>query len=101
MDRFDLEQSILNVWNVVDDMRLISEKECDDSHRRELINSLATIYDMKLQNLFDVYEYVVRNEWEKRMKDQYGTDQDHAPDEKDAKSSYGSRSSGTRSWTCD
>lgn len=59
MNRFDLEQSLMDCWHVVDDLRTISEHSGD---QKELLSSVADLYDMKFNKMFKVFEQCIRNE---------------------------------------
>lgn len=66
--RFDLEQSILDCWTVVDTLKQIGEQTeniKDPVVADEIANLIlgaAAIYQMKFEMLFDQYEEVVCNE---------------------------------------
>jgi hypothetical protein len=53
-DRFDFEQQIVKCWGVVDDLR-----EANESIGSELIGSIATLYEMKFNTLWEQFETVV------------------------------------------
>lgn len=58
MDRFDLEQSILAAWSVVDDIRLVAGR-ADSATNNELLLAIAAIANLKFEKLFDVFETLV------------------------------------------
>lgn len=63
VDRFDLEQDIMQCWNVVDDIELVY-KSTDwsdlDSVQNSLL-SLHTMYKMKFEKMWDTFEECVKN----------------------------------------
>jgi trans-2-enoyl-CoA reductase len=55
MSIFDLEQKIMDCWGVTDDIREMVERSTD-SQTAERLNSLADIYNIKFENLFNIFE---------------------------------------------
>ena len=51
MDRFDLEQKIMNCWSVVEDMALSNDP---------YTQALAIVYATKFEDLFACFEQVVK-----------------------------------------
>ena len=49
-DRFDLEQAILNCWNVSDDLRMAAGVEGNVS----LLLAIAVLYDARFEELFKI-----------------------------------------------
>jgi len=70
-DRFDLEQSILDCWKVVDDLKtLVKAAEHTDLYRKEelieIIKSIITLYDLKFNVTFTVvFENFVSQHFDK------------------------------------
>lgn len=62
-DRFDLEQSILNCWNVTSDIDLLYENVMEsDMSTDQIANALLgmqTIYEMKFEKLFRQFEQLI------------------------------------------
>ena len=56
MDRFDLEQQIMESWNVVRDIQLLAKQEAPP----ESFSALATVYEHRFQELWDTFEAVSR-----------------------------------------
>lgn len=65
--RFDLEQQILSCWNVVDDLKILSEFICDDpffegmkpEHVDKIMNLLCgmeSMYQVKFDRCFRTFE---------------------------------------------
>ena len=65
MDRFDLEQTIMEAWQTADDIKLIFEMYSDRPERMsedELSNLLLGVYHqhtLRSQKVFDVFETLV------------------------------------------
>lgn len=55
MKIFDLEQKIMDCWGVVDDMEEVAD-EFDDPRVKEAFKNLATLYGIKFNNLFGLFE---------------------------------------------
>lgn len=65
MDRFELEQHIMNCWHVVDDVKTLHIQFMDKGNMTEdqisnYLLGLETIYQTKFEQLFDVFEKLVR-----------------------------------------
>lgn len=65
-NRFDLEQSILKAWNVVDDLELLYERvmEGEEINRDELANILlgmVGVSNMRFEKCFSIFEALVRS----------------------------------------
>lgn len=65
-DRFDLEQQILGCWNIVDEIKLLSEDvgdsdQLDRDHIMNYLLGLQTIYDMKFRKTFELFENLVKD----------------------------------------
>lgn len=60
--RFDLEQEIMDVWRVVDDLKLYMEKQdqMTEDQRMNMLIGMITMYDLKFNVLFDTFEQCIR-----------------------------------------
>ena len=59
MDRFDLEQEIMNCWNVVEDLKMIYAAEHlydDEDAMMNALLGLGSLYELKFQKLWDTFE---------------------------------------------
>ena len=56
-DIFDFEQQILKCWNITDDLKEANE-ELDSEH----IGAIATLYEVKFNKLWELFEDVVMAE---------------------------------------
>lgn len=56
VDRFDLEQQILQCWNMVDDVNLFADQGAPGNE----FSALATVYHRKFEILFDMFEIMLR-----------------------------------------
>ena len=66
LDRFDLEQQLLECWRITDDIKTvlkITEAEDIDRTQNALIG-LQEIYEQKFNDLWDTFEIMIR---EKRI----------------------------------
>lgn len=60
-DRFDLEQDIMNCWNVVEDIKTIYDR-IDYTDQDQVMNSLLglqTLYQMKFEKMWETFEKLV------------------------------------------
>ena len=61
-DCFEFEQLLLNCWGIVSDIRLLNEMHQDNPGKMSnddtanYLLGLGTIYDVKFQKLFDMFE---------------------------------------------
>ena len=58
MDRFDLEQQIMQCWNVVEDITLLSKTE---GVEKEDYQALARIYEIKFNAMFDTFGKLIQD----------------------------------------
>lgn len=56
-DRFDLEQQILQAWQITDDILILTEQ---DASMEDMV-SLATVYEYKFQRLWKIFETMVHD----------------------------------------
>lgn len=66
-NRFDLEQSILNCWHVVDDIDILYKNVCenDELSKDDIANVLLgikTIYNMRFDETFRQFEDCIKNQ---------------------------------------
>lgn len=63
-NRFDFEQQLMNCWSVCEDMKAITKMhDLRSLSEDELLNAmigLETIYQMKFEILFDMFEQMVK-----------------------------------------
>lgn len=59
LDRFDLEESIMNCWSMVDDVRMIRERVATEDEVIQLIKSVEVLYQAKFEELFLIFEKLV------------------------------------------
>ena len=52
-DRFDLEQNIMQCWNVVDDLNLLLEQ---GTVSEDTVQAVATLYQQKFEYLWENFE---------------------------------------------
>lgn len=66
-NRFDLEQSILNCWHIVDDIDILYKNVCenDELSKDDIANVLLgmkTIYNMRFDETFRQFEDCIKNQ---------------------------------------
>lgn len=69
-DRYDVEQSLMSCWTVIDDIKLLSEAVLDgkldtDDIANYLIG-LHSVYGLKFQNCFDQFSELQKQQWAER-----------------------------------
>lgn len=60
-DRFELEQDIMNCWNVVEDIKTIYDR-LDYTDQDQVMNSLLglqTLYQMKFEKMWETFEQLI------------------------------------------
>jgi hypothetical protein len=62
-DLFDLEQNIMQCWNVTDDIQLYLDMydNMDEDQRMNYLIGLKQMYQMKFERLWNGFETCVRN----------------------------------------
>jgi hypothetical protein len=73
-DQFDLEQGIMECWNVTEELKLLFEElvESDDFDYDKASNfvlGLSTIYESKFQKLFRTFEEFLKTHY--KLRDKY------------------------------
>lgn len=63
-DRFDLEQNIMQCWNVTDDIQLYLDMydNMDEDQRMNYLIGLKQMYQMKFERLWNNFEGCVRTQ---------------------------------------
>ena len=61
-DRFDLEQNIMQCWNVCDDIQLFLDMydNMDEDQKLNYLIGLKQMYQMKFERTFNNFEQCVR-----------------------------------------
>lgn len=54
-DRFDLEQKIMNCWQVCEDLELLAQR-CRDPLTARLLEGIKSLYQLKFEDCFEVFE---------------------------------------------
>ncbi len=62
-DRFDLEQSIYQCWNITDDLQLLLDRwdSLNEDEKQNFLIGLKQMYHMKFNKLWDTFEYCIHN----------------------------------------
>jgi hypothetical protein len=66
IDRFDLEQDIMNCWQVVDDIKTLTKRYLDgpvmsQDEVSNVLIGLEALYQMKFEQLFGTFEQCIKN----------------------------------------
>ena len=68
---FDLEQSIMHCWSVVDDIKTVYHSEDlynDQDKMMNVLLGLSTLYQLKFEECFKLFEQVTKEYWELKNK---------------------------------
>ena len=57
-DRFDLEQAIVQCWQITEDIPMLEDQGASAAD----MVSLATVYEYRFKKLWDIYETLTREE---------------------------------------
>ena len=64
MDRFDLEQQILQCWNLCEDVATLAEgvmeQDLSTDQIVNVLNGLHDLYDIRFNKLFQTFETLLR-----------------------------------------
>ena len=62
-DQFELEQAIMNCWQVVDDLKTFTSRYDNLSHDDQLniLIGIKNLYQLKFEDLFDTFSEYVSN----------------------------------------
>ena len=62
-DRFDLEQGIMNCWNVCDDIQLLLDSwdKLDEDGKQNFLIGLKQMYQLKFERTFEQFEDCVKS----------------------------------------
>ncbi len=66
IDRFDLEQDIMNCWQVVDDLKTLSRRYLDGAEMSEdevanVLIGIESLYQIKFEQLFGTFEQCIKS----------------------------------------
>ena len=56
--RFDMEQEIMQVWQVLDDIKMLSAREGTDQADWDAVTRL---YQIRFETLFETFEQMIRD----------------------------------------
>ena len=62
-DRFDLEQNIMQCWNVCDDIQLLLDSwdKLDEDAKLNFLIGLKQMYHLKFERTWDSFEHCITN----------------------------------------
>lgn len=73
--QFELEQRIYHCWNLVDDIKVVTEalnvNELDESEALAILNGLAEFYSLKFLGLQRIFEQYLASQQPKQDNDAY------------------------------
>ena len=55
--RFDMEQEVMQAWQVLDDIRMLSAREGTD---KEDWDAVVRLYQIRFETLFETFEQLIR-----------------------------------------
>lgn len=64
VDRFELEQYIMNCWDILEDLRLLSDYALEEDTELFLVRKLDAVidlYDMRFDRLWGTFEELVKH----------------------------------------
>lgn len=56
--RFDMEQEIMQAWQVLDDIKMLSAREGTD---REDWDAVVRLYQIRFETLFETFEQLIKD----------------------------------------
>ncbi len=56
--RFDMEQEIMQAWQVLDDIRMLSTRE---STTKEDWDAVGRLYQIRFETLFETFEQMIKD----------------------------------------
>jgi hypothetical protein len=56
--RFDMEQEIMQAWQVLDDIRMLSAREGTD---KEDWDAVVRLYQIRFETLFETFEQLIKD----------------------------------------
>jgi hypothetical protein len=56
--RFDMEQEIMQAWQVLDDIRMLSAKE---GTTKEDWDAVTRLYNIRFETLFETFEQLIKD----------------------------------------
>lgn len=63
VDRFTLEEKIMNCWQIVDDLKTVyrsGQLYKDEDEMQNVLLGISTLYQLKFEELFATYETLIR-----------------------------------------
>ena len=73
--QFDLEQRIMQCWNIIDDIRVVytrhldGEKPLTEDELANILIGMEQLYDIKFYNLFSTFEKFLKEIHESKVRD--------------------------------
>lgn len=75
---FDLEQNIMNCWDIVDDLKMLNEAVLERDLSQDKISNILLgfeeVYELKFQKLLEMFENHCKEYWDLRKRNKYSED---------------------------
>ena len=66
---FDLEQQIMSAWQIVDDLKILTDSEAlTEDQRLNILLGLQALYQLKFEQLFNTFEQLLREHYVEKTK---------------------------------
>ena len=64
-NRFDFEQEIMGVWNIIEELKVLHEgvleRDLTNDQISNILSGMTELYQMKFEIVFEAFEQLVRN----------------------------------------
>jgi hypothetical protein len=63
IDRFDLEQDIMNAWHICDDLQAVLKAwdSLNEDKKMNILIGINDLYNVKFETLFNTFEQCIKN----------------------------------------
>lgn len=82
-NQFDMEQQIMNCWNVCDDLTILNEGVLDREITRDqianIVQGMKDLYHLKFETLWESFEAMGHENYRLRNQSKSGPDLDYHP----------------------
>ncbi len=77
-DIIDLEQSIMNCWNIIEDLKMLNEavleRDLTDDEISNILLGIERLYNLKFEKLFELFEGHCKEYWDLKRRSKYWDD---------------------------
>lgn len=64
-NRFDFEQEIMGVWNIIEELKVLHEgvleRDLTNDQISNILSGMTELYQLKFEIVFETFEQLVRN----------------------------------------